>query len=203
MRARRHQGDASASPTSPGRATRPGSRPDDAAASSSSFRVPSTSGPAATSTIAGSSSACARSAGRSWCTSSPAASRSSTTRRSQPRARSLEKMPADALPVIDGLACPPLPSLRWPQPWVALVHHPLALETGLGAAEAEALAAIERRALAAASRVIVTSPQTRRDLAGYDVETGRGSASCCPAPSPPRSPAARAAPGSPCSASPR
>ncbi len=85
----------------------------------------------------------------------------------------LDKMPAAALPVIDGLALPAFASLRLPQPWVALVHHPLALETGLGAAEAEALAAIERRVLAAASRVVVTSAQTRRDLAGYDLEAAR------------------------------
>jgi glycosyltransferase involved in cell wall biosynthesis len=85
----------------------------------------------------------------------------------------LEKMPVGSLPVIDGLALAAFAELRLPQPWVALVHHPLALETGLGAAQAEGLAAIERRALATASRLIVTSPQTRRDLAGYDIEAAR------------------------------
>ena len=91
---------------------------------------------------------------------------------------------------------------RLPRPWVALVHHPLALETGLGSEEADALAAVERRVLAAAARVIVTSPQTRVDLMPYDVAEA-GSASCCPAPSPRRSPAAPAARESRCSASPR
>jgi glycosyltransferase involved in cell wall biosynthesis len=87
--------------------------------------------------------------------------------------QALDEMAGDSLPVIDGLALPAFADLRLPPAWVALVHHPLALETGLRAAEAEALAATERRTLATASRVIVTSPQTRRDLAGYDVEGAR------------------------------
>jgi glycosyltransferase involved in cell wall biosynthesis len=84
-------------------------------------------------------------------------------------------MPAGSLPVIDGLALPAFRDLsgRLPRPWVALVHHPLALETGLDPADEAALADVERRMLAAANRVIVTSPQTRRDLAGYDVEESR------------------------------
>jgi glycosyltransferase involved in cell wall biosynthesis len=85
----------------------------------------------------------------------------------------LETMRTDGAPVIDGLALPAFADLRLPRPWVALVHHPLALETGLSAAEADGLAAVERQTLASASRVIVTSPQTRRDLAGYDVEEAR------------------------------
>jgi glycosyltransferase involved in cell wall biosynthesis len=85
----------------------------------------------------------------------------------------LDEMRAGGLPVIDGLALPAFADLPMPRAWVALVHHPLALETGLGAVEAERLAAAERRALAAASRVIVTSAHTRRDLAGYDVEAAR------------------------------
>ena len=85
----------------------------------------------------------------------------------------LDAMPAGSLAVIDGLALPAFADLRPPRPWVALVHHPLALETGLSVADARALATIERRALAAAARVIVTSPQTRRDLAGYDVDEAR------------------------------
>jgi glycosyltransferase involved in cell wall biosynthesis len=85
----------------------------------------------------------------------------------------LEAMPAGNLPVIDGLALPAFADLPMPGPWVALVHHPLALETGLSATQAEALATIERGVLASASRVIVTSAQTRRDLAGYDVAETR------------------------------
>jgi glycosyltransferase involved in cell wall biosynthesis len=85
----------------------------------------------------------------------------------------LETMGANGVPVIDGLALPAFADLRLPRPWVALVHHPLALETGLSAAEADGLAAVERQTLATASRLIVTSPQTRRDLAGYDIEAAR------------------------------
>jgi len=79
-----------------------------------------------------------------------------------------------ALPVIDGLALPAFAELadRLP-PWVALIHHPLALETGLTPEAARALAALERRLLAAAARVIVTSPASRRDLAAYHVESAR------------------------------
>ena len=76
---------------------------------------------------------------------------------------------------LDGLAFPAVAELldRLPPPFVALVHHPLALETGLTAAQAAQLAAAERRVLAAAVRVIVTSPQTRADLADYAVEPER------------------------------
>ena len=47
---------------------------------------------------------------------------------------------------------------------VALVHHPLALETGLDSGEQARLRDSERRALAAARHVIVTSPMTAREL---------------------------------------
>ncbi len=80
--------------------------------------------------------------------------------------------------VIDGLAFGALPEvaarLRSRHPLIALVHHPLALETGLSAAEAEALRASERAALAQARRVIVTSVPTARLLvAEYDVPADR------------------------------
>ena len=90
-------------------------------------------------------------------------------------AQAIGRLSPRALPVIDGLALPAFADLadRLPRPWVALVHHPLALETGLTRAEAGALAALERRLLARAARVIVTSPGTRRDLAAYDVEDAR------------------------------
>jgi glycosyltransferase involved in cell wall biosynthesis len=87
-------------------------------------------------------------------------------------AQTIGQLSPRALAIIDGLALPAFADLidRMPRPWVALVHHPLALETGLTRAEAGALAALERRLLARAARVIVTSPGTRRDLAAYDVE---------------------------------
>jgi len=53
---------------------------------------------------------------------------------------------------------------------VALVHHPLALESGLSAARAAALRASERAALASARRVIATSRATAATLvADYGV----------------------------------
>jgi glycosyltransferase involved in cell wall biosynthesis len=70
--------------------------------------------------------------------------------------------------VIDGLALGVLPdaarALAATHPVVALVHHPLAMETGITPATAAAFAASERAALAAARHVIVTSPSTRRVL---------------------------------------
>jgi glycosyltransferase involved in cell wall biosynthesis len=87
----------------------------------------------------------------------------------------IDGMPPAAVPVIDGLALPVFAELadRLPQPWVALVHHPLALETGLTPAEAAAYAELECPLLSSAARVIVTSEGTRRDLAAYDVEDRR------------------------------
>jgi glycosyltransferase involved in cell wall biosynthesis len=77
----------------------------------------------------------------------------------------LGRVPAGQPIVVDGLALGVLPeaaaALRARNPLIALVHHPLALESGLSAAEAQALRASERAALAAVSRVIVTSPATR------------------------------------------
>lgn len=87
----------------------------------------------------------------------------------------LTRLGPDELVIVDGLALPAFADLseKLPRQWVALIHHPLALETGLDRASAERLAAIERRLLATAARVIVTSPQTRRDLAVYDVPAAR------------------------------
>ena len=66
--------------------------------------------------------------------------------------------------VIDGLAFGVLPEpaerMRESHRLVALVHHPLALETGLSADEAVFLRASEHRALNCASHVIATSVAT-------------------------------------------
>lgn len=82
---------------------------------------------------------------------------------------------ADCLPVIDGLALPAFAGLRvrLPSSWIALVHHPLALESGLAADQVETVARIEGRLLPSARRVIVTSPHTAADLAAYRVPPAR------------------------------
>jgi glycosyltransferase involved in cell wall biosynthesis len=79
--------------------------------------------------------------------------------------------------VIDGVALPGLERLLEEEArrlnLVALVHHPVALETGVDAATAERLQAAERYALACVQRVITPSHWTARALAAYDVPTGR------------------------------
>lgn len=76
--------------------------------------------------------------------------------------------PGDPI-VVDGLAFGALPeaaaALRQIRPVVALVHHPLALETGLTEGEAEQLLASERAALASTDKVIATSSWTADLLA--------------------------------------
>jgi glycosyltransferase involved in cell wall biosynthesis len=80
----------------------------------------------------------------------------------------LRRVPAGQPIVVDGLALGVLPevaaALRATHRVIALVHHPLALESGLTLAEIAALRHSERAALAAVSRVVVTSPATRRIL---------------------------------------
>lgn len=80
--------------------------------------------------------------------------------------------------VIDGLAYGALPEWAERQssrnPLIALVHHPLVLETGLSEAQVSTLRASERRALAAAARIVTTSPTTARLLAAdYGAPTDR------------------------------
>lgn len=89
----------------------------------------------------------------------------------------LEGLPEDSLVVTDGLAFGAMPELAEAHAtrlrWVALVHHPLALETGLDASAQTLLFDSERRALATVRAVIVTSPATARALASYQVPASR------------------------------
>lgn len=75
--------------------------------------------------------------------------------------------------LIDGLAFGALPAAKLAEvatPMVALVHHPLALETGLSADDAARHTQVERAALAVARGVVVTSGPTAQILtADYGV----------------------------------
>jgi glycosyltransferase involved in cell wall biosynthesis len=79
--------------------------------------------------------------------------------------------------IVDGLAFGALPELAAAHAarlrWVALVHHPLALESGLDDGQRQCLFNSERRALASATMVITTSAATARSLAGYGVAAPR------------------------------
>jgi glycosyltransferase involved in cell wall biosynthesis len=82
-------------------------------------------------------------------------------------AAALADLPLDGPLLIDGLAYGAFPAellagIR--QRIVALVHHPLGLETGLDPARAQDLINLETRALARAAHVIVTSQLTKRLL---------------------------------------
>ena len=81
----------------------------------------------------------------------------------------LAATPQDRCIVVDGLALGALPEaardLGATRKLVALVHHPLALETGLSREDADALRQSERDALAAAHHVVVTSATTAHLLA--------------------------------------
>ena len=82
--------------------------------------------------------------------------------------------PHDALLMIDGLALGVIPEiaagLAKTHSIVALVHHPLALETGLSIDEAEALRKSECDALSHAKKIVVTSTSTAEILlADYGV----------------------------------
>jgi glycosyltransferase involved in cell wall biosynthesis len=66
-----------------------------------------------------------------------------------------------------------------PGPVVALCHHPLALETGVGPADARRRRESERAALGVCARVIATSETTARTLAGdYAVPPARLTVAC-------------------------
>jgi len=84
---------------------------------------------------------------------------------------------ADSLVVVDGLALGGMPDVVISQAHrlriVALVHHPLALETGITTLQKRTFEAAERRALAAVRKIIVTSEWTGRLLNAGGVEARR------------------------------
>lgn len=89
----------------------------------------------------------------------------------------VQALPDDTLVLADGLAFGALPALAQAHAerlrWVALVHHPLHLETGLDAATRDALRAAETQALHCARQVIVTSASTAQDVAAMGVPADR------------------------------
>jgi glycosyltransferase involved in cell wall biosynthesis len=95
----------------------------------------------------------------------------------------LMDIPAGCPIIIDGLAFGVLPdvapALSRDHALVALVHHPLAFESGLSAVQAERFRVSERAALASARGVIVTSATTARLLiAEYGVAVDRITIAC-------------------------
>ena len=88
----------------------------------------------------------------------------------------LSALPDGQTVVIDGLALGAVPDAVAPHAarlnLTALVHHPLADETGLGEAEQQQLLDSERRALALVRRIIVTSAFTARRLRELGLSKG-------------------------------
>ncbi|WP_459869080.1 glycosyltransferase family 4 protein [Halomonas shantousis] len=89
----------------------------------------------------------------------------------------LDKLPAGSHVVIDGLALGGLPEVieahRERLTLTALIHHPLADETGLGEPQRQRFMISETRALAAVKNVIATSVFTARRLADFAVPPER------------------------------
>jgi glycosyltransferase involved in cell wall biosynthesis len=87
--------------------------------------------------------------------------------------RALAAVPDGRLTLCDGLAFGALPAVAGRHAarlrLIALVHHPLAAETGLDASRRAGLFAAEREALRAARHVVVTSRATATQLAAYGV----------------------------------
>ena len=85
----------------------------------------------------------------------------------------LEDVPKGRAIVIDGLAFGVMPveaeELSKTHPLIAMVHHPLALESGVTPEDAKALRESERKALSFTHAVIVNSQTTADALADYGV----------------------------------
>jgi glycosyltransferase involved in cell wall biosynthesis len=92
-------------------------------------------------------------------------------------ARTLGQIPDGTTVLVDGLALGAMPALIEAQAHrlriIALVHLPLAFETGIDRATAARLEASERRALAAAAFVIVTGPCVVHTMTAYGVALDR------------------------------
>lgn len=86
-------------------------------------------------------------------------------------------LPPECPALVDGLAFGALDTARLAQvvaPLIALVHHPLALESGLNAEQARRMAARETANLALARHIVVTSPHVARLLENaYGVAASR------------------------------
>ena len=80
----------------------------------------------------------------------------------------LKAIAPDTLIVIDGLALGVLPEAvavcANTHPVIALVHHPLAYESGLSLEQAQVFLKTENQALSHVAQIIVTGPATARDL---------------------------------------
>jgi glycosyltransferase involved in cell wall biosynthesis len=90
----------------------------------------------------------------------------------------LKQVPPGGPIIVDGLALGALPEVAKEicvrNPLIALVHHPLALESGLAPDKADNLRTSERAALAVIRHAIVTSAATARLLAAdYNVPVDR------------------------------
>jgi glycosyltransferase involved in cell wall biosynthesis len=89
----------------------------------------------------------------------------------------LARLPDQALVLLDGLALGAMPHIVHPHAkrlrLLALIHHPLAAESGLAATQALDLARSERLALQAMRHVLVTSHATRQALLPYGVDPAR------------------------------
>lgn len=91
--------------------------------------------------------------------------------------RTLAALPAGRTAVIDGLALGGLPEIAIAHggrlALVALIHHALADEHGLGTVARRCLLASERAALSAVRFAITTSAHTARRMAGFGLQPGR------------------------------
>lgn len=107
----------------------------------------------------------------------PAGFPNPSTREMSDALRLLHALPPHQPVIMDGLAygaLDPQGVAALAAPKVALVHHPLAKENGLSAAQARTFHRIERQNLSQAAHVLVPSPHTASILASdYDVPTER------------------------------